>query len=167
MSARWLLLLSLPLSGCGLLERAACGEPCTGGVIPSEGERADFTLAGHDDDIATISTADACDEEEDTFVAVIQTKGDDDEIEVGTWLFDRLVPELIERDINVSRGLGRCVHPNREDTLGLRIATTDWGDMDPIAETVLELAAEDDVAIRIVVAVEPEILSCPADACGF
>ena len=151
-------LVSFLLCGCGLIERAACGEPCEGGIIPAAGEPADFTLAGHEDDRASISDAELCPEEDDVFVATVETMGEDDELEVGTWLFDRLVPELSARGLNVSRGLGSCVHDDRESTSGIRIGTHDWADLDPIAQTVVDVAAEDDVAVRIVVAVEPEIL---------
>ncbi|MEM6294531.1 MAG: hypothetical protein AAGA54_24875 [Myxococcota bacterium] len=157
----------LSSSGCGLIERAACGEPCEGGSIPVEGVPADFTLAGRDDEAASISEPRACEEEEDVFVTTIEARGDDDEVDTGMWIFDRLVPELQQRGLGVSRGLGRCAHVDGDDALGFRLGTHDWGDMDAIVQTVLDVAAEDDVAVRVVVAAEPEPIYCADVGCGI
>lgn len=160
------ILTSLVLAGgCGLIERAACGEPCEGGIIPAAGEPSDFTLADYEGDGASISDAVPCEDEDDVFVTTIETMGD--ESKIGTWLADRVAPELQARGLSVSRGLGACVSYESEGALGLRLGTNDWGDLDAIAQTVLDVAAEDDVAVRVVVAVEPEILSCADVGCGF
>lgn len=159
------ILIGLVLTGgCGLIERAACGEPCESGIVAAAGDPSDFTLAGYEEDGASVSDAQPCEDEDDVFVTTIETTGDD--APVGTWISDRVAPELQARGLSVSRALGACVSFESEGALGLRLGTNDWADLDPIAQTVLDLAAEDDVAVSVVVAVEPEILACADVGCG-
>ena len=156
--------LLLVAGGCGLIERAACGEPCEGGVVPAAGEPSDCTLAGYEDDRASISEAEPCEDEDDVFVTTIETTGSEEQF--GTWVTERVAPQLQARGLAVSRGLGACVSFDSEGALGFRLGTNDWADLDSIAQTVLDVAAEDDVEVRLVVAVEPEILACADVGCG-
>jgi hypothetical protein len=153
---------------CGAFERWACGEPCEGGVEPAEGTAADFTRSGHDDAHATVAAPTVCEEiaGEDVHVVAVVTHGSDAELSEGEWITDRLRPELTARELPTGWGVGACTDPDDPERQGLRISTTDWADVDPIVETILELAREDDAALTLTIAVEPTVIACPDDACG-
>ena len=164
-------LLSLVLfitGACGALERWACGEPCEGGVEPAEGSQADVTRAGQDDELATVSEPTFCEDigGEAAHVVQVVTHGSDTEVSEGEWITDRLRPQLIARDVSTGWGLGPCTDPADPERQGLRVFTSDWADVDPIVETILELAAEDDAALALTIAVEPIVIACPQDDCG-
>lgn len=155
-------------TACGVLERWACGEPCEGGVRPAEGSEESFTLADLDEPDATVSDAMPCEEIEGERVHVVHvvTRGADTEIDEGEWIADRLRDELSARDLPTGWGLGECTDPTEPEHQGLRVFTTDWADTDPIVETILELAKEDDVALELTIAIEPVVISCPDEDCG-
>jgi hypothetical protein len=162
---------SLLASGCGLIERAACGEPCEGGIEPADGEPEDFTLAGLVDEDATITEPAICEADEDleVFVFHIQTHGENTEVDSSEWVFDRLIPALRDGDGPMpGYGLGKCAGLERapeED--GLRLYVTDWGQLDPLTMAVLDRVREDDVAVTVTIAVEPNIIACPDIGCGY
>lgn len=166
-STRALIIVALSASSsCGLFENLACDDPCQGSTEPSRGEPADFTHAGRDDETATITTPVACDDYGDlrSHVAMVTTHGSDTEVDFGDWVLERLVPELQARELHVGRGIVQC--PLIGETIDYGLITDDWQKLDAVAQTVLDVAAEDDVAIEISLEVEPVMILCPADDCG-
>jgi hypothetical protein len=169
-----LAVFSMILSGagaCGALERWACGDPCEGGVLPADGSTESFTLAGLEEADATVSEATPCEDFAGEQVHVVQvvTHGADAEIREGEWISDRLRPALLARGISTSWGMSLCTDPaGTPDPArhGLGVGTTDWADVDPIVQTILELARDDDAALQLTITIEPVVIACPDDDCG-
>lgn len=151
--------------GCGAFERWACGEPCRAENLPADGTPADFTLAEQPDLNATVSAPFVCDTvgEHETFAATIETHGTDIEIDRDMWIADRLIPELDARELSVGQQLEDC-GPAGDPILAL--VSSDWALLDAITRAIIETAEEDDVAVEVLLVVEPHLGACPDTACG-
>jgi len=155
-------------SGCGVLERAACGEPCEGGWEPAAGSAEAFSLGGWESDASRVSTPSDCQSEYGGDVAWIDIATDGaTSPDRQAWITDRLMPELLARDLPLpTRTVGSCFD-SEDVALDYSLALSDWSAADPLVDVVLELAEADDIALAVSVGVEAQPISCPDDACGF
>lgn len=151
--------------GCGAFERWACGEPCRAENSPAQGTQADFTLAEQPDLGASVSAPFVCDTvgEFETFAATVETHGTDVEIDRDMWIVDRLIPALEARQLYVGQQFADC-GPSGDRIPAL--VSADWALLDAITRTIIETAEEDDVAVEVLLVVEPRLGACPDEACG-
>lgn len=168
-----ILAVSSTLLACGVLARWACGEPdgdCNIPPEPAHGSPSDVTLAGQRNDRATVSEALFCEAvgEQQTHILHISTLGSEVDPDRSAWISDRLLPELRVRDLSPGRGLTPCPHPNDDNDISYGFITSDWSDVDPILETIMDVAEQDDVVIDLSIVVEPVITYCAQtdEACG-
>lgn len=153
------LLLSPFVTGCGILERAACGEPCRAEPLPVEGSPDDFTRDRDPQAGVLASPAERCRDSDDVSFTEVSTDGES--VDAETWLRERLSPALTDANILTSQFIVECASTDRS-----AYNVRDWRDVDAVVDLVGELADEDGVAIELAITIGPEPGACPSIGCG-
>lgn len=153
------LLIGPWLAGCGILERAACGEPCTGKPIPVEGSPDDFTRNEDPRSGVEASPVARCQDNDDAMFVLASTDGEDADVEA--WVSARLLPALNAAEIRTSWNAVQCESFDRP-----AYNVLDWREVDAVIDLLGELAEEDGVSIQLAITVGPEPVACPSIACG-
>ena len=153
------LLLSPLLTGCGILERAACGEPCDPDPTPVEGTPDDFTRAQDPQGEVRATPLATCEENSDATFTVVSTAGD--AVDADAWANERLLPALAGAEITATQNIVTCGAPGSSaDNL------LDWREVDAVVDLIGELAEEDAVSVEFTITVAPEPGYCPSIDCG-
>jgi len=167
------LLVSLPIgSGCGALTDWVCGdeefEDDCGGLHEVAGSQDEFSAGPRVEDAVVVSAPARCGElgDEPVHAVRVQVEGSAPD-STRAWLEERALEQLREPGRPTpSFGVAGCEDANW--TGDAAVFVNDWGQVDGVVDTLVDLALEDGIGIDIVVFVEPMVIPCAQyESCGY
>jgi hypothetical protein len=130
-------LLVAPVRGsaCGILEQAACGGPCEGGIEPIVGNVDQVASSQQPIRGASVAAPALCEivGDQPSYAVRVETYGSDDDVGSGTWSVDWVEPELARGALHRGWGVGTCDQSAMASVPELRVIVHDWGDVGAIS----------------------------------